>query len=99
MTNEKIIEFIETNNLGKPRIRGNELELPCPFSTCPNKGEYQFYLNQVTEAWYCQRCQSKGATLKSLAFKLSQGLYIISALELNFLRESIVVLIFISSTN
>lgn len=52
------------------RKSGNELEIPCPFKECPNSGEKQFYINTSTGAWYCHRCGLKGATLKSLKFKL-----------------------------
>ncbi|MFI5405010.1 MAG: DnaB-like helicase C-terminal domain-containing protein [Nitrososphaerales archaeon] len=65
-----VVQFVEENQLGKFKIRGDELELPCPITSCPNKGEYQFYLNTRTEAYYCQRCGTAGKTLKSLAFKL-----------------------------
>jgi twinkle protein len=68
MTN--ILEFVKKYHLGKWRKSGDQLEIGCPFDTCPNSGEPQFYISINTEAWYCHRCNKKGANLKRLAFSL-----------------------------
>ena len=63
------VEFVKTQGW-KFRVSGDELEIACPFDSCPNKGQPQFYINKHTGKWICFRCDNKGNNLKSLAFKL-----------------------------
>lgn len=70
MSDDSIINFITTFNLGKYKLSKDEVILGCPFTTCPNHGEQQFYINRNTEEYYCHRCSAKGNTLKTLAFQL-----------------------------
>jgi len=64
------LEFV-TQQSWKYRISGDEIEIACPFKTCPNFKQKQFYINKLTGKWYCHRTKDeKGQNIKHLAFKL-----------------------------
>jgi archaellum biogenesis ATPase FlaH len=55
----------------KYRITGDEIEVPCPFETCCNHGEAQFYINTKTGAWCCHRTEEeRGVNIDQLKFRL-----------------------------
>lgn len=67
--NESVLDFIKEQKW-KWRASGDELEIPCPFPSCPNSGQKQFYINKNTGVWFCHRCGKKGKNVKELGFQL-----------------------------
>ncbi len=67
-----VTQFIKENDLGKYRFSGDQVELGCPFDSCPNQGQPQFYINKNTGSWFCHRCNKKGSNLKQLLFGLGK---------------------------
>ncbi len=65
----EVLDFVVSQNWSY-RQSGDELEIGCPMPECPNKGQKQFYINQVTQKWSCRRCNAGGHNLTQLKFKL-----------------------------
>jgi len=64
------IEFVNQQHW-QYKLSKDEIEIPCPFKSCPNFKQKQFYINKTTGKWYCHRSPNeKGQNIKHLAFKL-----------------------------
>ena len=49
---------------------GEQYEVGCPFTTCANQGQTQFYIKADTGAWFCHRCGEKGRSIRELETRL-----------------------------
>lgn len=66
----EVLNFIQAQGWKYKPSGTDEYELGCPFTECPNHGEFQFYINKHTAKWNCKRCQKAGFNLMQLQFKL-----------------------------